>query len=81
MTGEQMWNLGDWRLRAIYESKRAEATNPLPRLLNKEIYSENDYAVRKKGDHFESYNRITGESLFEAFSYEEAMADVRAVFH
>ena len=69
---------GDWILRAIAEAQRAQRKNPLPRLIGE--YSIDDYNVRGKGDHFESYNKITGESLFEAFSEEEAWADLREEF-
>ena len=50
----------------------------MPRLIGG--YCIEDYDIRKKGDHFESYNKITGEGMFEAFSYEEALADLREEF-
>ena len=71
-------DFSEWMLKAIAEAKRRQRMNPLPRLIGN--YSIEDYDIRKKGDHFESYNKRTGEALFEAFSYEEAMADLRAEF-
>ena len=80
LTGEQLWNRGNWIMKALLEKKRRQERNPLKRLLDKERYGIDDYDVRKKGDHFESYNKITGESLFEAYSEEEAYADLREEF-
>ena len=49
-------------------------------LVDSNRWSENDYDIRKKGDHWESFNTKTGEKLFEAMTYEEAMADLREEF-
>ena len=43
-------------------------------------YSLEDFDVRKRGDHFESYNKRTGKKLFEACSWSEAWADLREEF-
>lgn len=44
------------------------------------ILCPEDFDVRKKGDHVESYNRITGESLYEAHNTTEAWNDIREMF-
>ena len=75
--GERLWKKGEWLINRIAETKITARKKPLKRLLS---YSADDYDVRKKGDHFESYNKITGESLFEAFSEKEAWADLREEF-
>lgn len=72
------FNLGDWILRAKAEAKIAQRKNPLSRLIGE--YCIEDYDIRKKGDHFESYNKLTGEGLFEASTYREALADLREEF-
>lgn len=72
------WEGGDWLLRSMAEARRTRTKNPLPRLLND--YTIEDYGVRPKEDHVESYNKITGEGLFEALTEDEAWADLREEF-
>lgn len=80
-TGEQLWFLGDWLMRAQVEAKRAQKLNPLPRLLNKERYSIDDYSVVQiKEDLWKSYNKITGEVLYTAHSETEAWRDLKEEF-
>ena len=67
-----------WVMRAEAAAKIAKARNPLPRLIGE--YDISDYSIRKKGDHFESYNTITGEGLFEAQTRTEALADLQEEF-
>ena len=79
-TPEQLWNHGEWMIRAMLAKKIAQDSNSLERLLNKELYSISDYEIREKEDHFESYNIHTGEALYEAESRDEAYRDLLEEF-
>ena len=68
----------NWWVRAQQEKRRAQSSGDYARLTKH--YSIGDYDIRKQGDHFESYNTITGEVLFEAQTREEAKRDLREVF-
>jgi len=50
------------------------------KLFNPLMFDIDDYAVRRKSDHVESYNKITGETLFEAHNETEAWQDIREIF-
>ena len=39
-----------------------------------------DFGIRRKGDHYESYHIKSGKSLYEAFTYEEARRDLLEEF-
>ena len=43
-------------------------------------YNFEDFDVRKRGDHFESYNKKTGKKLFEACTWTEAWEDLKEEF-
>lgn len=43
-------------------------------------YNYEDFDVRKKGDHYESYNKKTGKKLFEACTWTEAWEDLKEEF-
>ena len=43
-------------------------------------YNYEDFDVRKKGDHFESYNKRTEKKLFEACTWTEAWEDLKEEF-
>lgn len=80
VTQEQFDVFGNWLINAQLEAKERQKRDDYKRLTNRELYSIDDYSIRKKGDHYESFNTITGEGLFEAFSIEEAMRDLREEF-
>ena len=80
VTNEQFQVFGNWLINARLEAKERQKRNDYKRLTNRELYSIDDYNIRKKGDHYESFNRITGEGLFEASTLEEAMRDLREEF-
>ena len=79
-TPQQRWEHQNWRMRNEVEAKQIEKKNVLGRLLDPKVYSIYDYDIRPRDDHFESYNKITDEALFEASTHEEAMADLRDAF-
>ena len=76
---EQNWFLGEWMLKRYAERQYRELKNKR-RVAAGIVYTREDFDIRKRGDHWESYNIKTGESLFEAMTYEEAMADLREEF-
>ena len=43
-------------------------------------YDFEDFDVRRRGDHYESYNKKTGKKLFEACTYTEAWEDLKDEF-
>ena len=43
-------------------------------------YNFEDFGIRKRGDHFESYNKKTGKKLFEACTWTEAWEDLKEEF-
>jgi len=81
-TPEQIWNHGDWMLRAYAEKqrkqKKVQRRDPL------EGFCLDDFSVRTVNGRHESYNKITGEVLYsyptEAFAESEAWADLREEF-
>lgn len=77
-TPEQWWRSTEWLLNAYAEKqlkqKRSKRRDPLSG------FTADDYAVRKRGDHYESYNIHTGKALYEAMTIEEARADIREEF-
>ena len=79
VTPEQNWDLGEWMLKRYAERQYRELKNKR-RAESGIVYGRDDYDIRKKGDHYESYNVHTGESLYEALTYEEASADLRETF-
>lgn len=66
-TGQQLWNHGDWMLKAFAERNRKQRKkhNSQP----EDIFK---YGVRLRDNDFVGYNRNTGKILFEAESYDEA---------
>ena len=68
----------NWLANARKEARRAQTSGDYKRLTTE--YSIEDYDIREKGDHVESYNTITGETLFEARCKSEAQADLREAF-
>ena len=79
VTPGQSWFLGDWMLRAAAEKRYAQ-TKQRRRKEAGIVWMFEDFDIRKKGDHWESYNTKTGETLFEGMTYEETMADLREEF-
>lgn len=77
---QQFDSFANWLIEARKEGKERQKKGDIKRLLNRNVYSYDDYDVRKKGDHVESYNKITGEVLFEAFDETEAWRDLREEF-
>lgn len=77
---QQFDSFANWLIEARKEGKERQKKGDIKRLLNRNVYSYDDYDVRKKGDHVESYNKITGEALFEAFDEKEAWRDLRQEF-
>lgn len=75
----ESWTLGDWMLRRTAERQYQELKSKRQEKYGI-VYAFEDYDIRKKGDHWESFNTKTGEKLFEAMTYEEAMADLREEF-
>ena len=78
-TVAESWALGDWMLRRYAERQYQELKNKRQEKAGI-VYIMDDFNIRKKGDHWESYNTKTGETLFEGMTYEEAMADLREEF-
>lgn len=76
----QFDSFANWLIEARKEGKQRQKKGDMKRLLNRNVYSYDDYDVRKRGDHVESYNKITGEVLFEAFDETEAWRDLREEF-
>ena len=67
-TGEQLWNYGDWMMKAEVEKRRKQkrsAKTPAPTDIFK-------YDVKVKDEAFVGYNRNNGHVMFEAESYDEA---------
>jgi hypothetical protein len=70
----------NWIVEAQRRKERAQKGPGYSKLLDPMMFGIDDYDVRKKGDHVESYNRITGETLFEAHNETEAWQDIREAF-
>lgn len=81
MTPEQLWNHGEWMLKA-YAEKQQKARKQKYR--REENWSINDFDVRTRGEIVESYNKRNGEILYrypnEAFAETEAWADLHEEF-
>ena len=70
--------MANWTQRAIWYARETRRKGKFQRERAK--WSFDDYDVRKKGNHVESYNIHTGEALFEAFDESEAWRDLREEF-
>ena len=68
----------NWLINAQKEARRAQASGTITRLT--EHYSFEDYDVRPKDGHYESYNTKTGEGLYTAQTISEAWRDLREQF-
>lgn len=81
MTPEQLWNHGEWILKAYAEKQRKARKQKYRR---EENWTANDFDVRTRGEIVESYNKQTGKVLYkypnEAFAEAEAWADIREEF-
>ena len=62
------------------QNKKILEKKQLTSLIDPLRFTIDDYDVRKKGDHCESYNKITGEALFEAHNETEAWEDLKETF-
>ncbi len=72
-TGSQLWNYGDWMLKAEYSKKRKAkkgTKDPMPGDIFK-------FGITQLGDDVKVYNRNNGIILFEAESYDEAQRVLR----
>ena len=79
VTQRQFDHYAAWMIKARQDAKKAKAAYDRQKAEGRH-YSLEDYDVRKRGDHYESYNKLTGETLFEAFTMAEARADLREEF-
>lgn len=66
-TGKQLWNYGDWMLKAFAERNRKQRSKQHSQ--PEDIFK---YGVGMRDDDFVGYNRNTGKVIFEAESYDEA---------
>ncbi len=68
----------NWTQRAMWYTRETRRKNKHG--LERKKWSYEDYNVRKRGNHAESYNIHTGETLFEAYDETEAWRDLREEF-
>lgn len=77
-TGKQLWEHGNWMLKAIADKKRAQASGDYERLTTR--YDISDYDIRKNGDGWRAVNMKTGEILCEGVSYDETQRALTEAF-
>jgi hypothetical protein len=81
MTPEQLWNHGEWMLKAYAEKQRKARKQKYRR---EENWSVDDFDVRHNGETIESFNKHTGRVLYtypaEAFAEREAWNDIHEEF-
>ncbi len=66
--------------KAREQKKKEQKYEARKKFMKNYFYPFDVFDVRKKGDHVESYNTITGEALFEAQTESEAWNDLREEF-
>ena len=73
------YELSSWLLQRYAEQKMNRKKQERWRNMMQTATIE-DFDIRRKGDHYESYHIKSGKSLYEALTYEEARRDLLEEF-
>ena len=80
MSLDEFKNFSNEMAKKVRRKRDAELDAIHKKMNDHRQYNIEDFGIRKRGDHFESYNKRTGKKLFEACTWMEAWEDLKEEF-